>query len=155
MIVSEMFFFNSIGKPTVYITSGARLSVAIGGDIDIDCVVFSTPTNFTVSWQHISNRATRTVPIRGNSRYSVGAFNNPSLTITNAQRSDEGSYQCRATNSVGQGSSGTTFLEVTGRKCFRAIPSTVTGKRNSVGMCHAWSQIWLTFLASRDECPGS
>jgi hypothetical protein len=49
-------------------------------------------------------------------KYSGSTVSTPSLTITNAQNSDEGNYVCYATNLAGTGSSSQTFLDVVGSK---------------------------------------
>ena len=86
----------------------------IGQQVTITCTVSGTPTQTSVSWRKIVNGVQTNVNINGNSRYSGGTTNSPSLTITNAELADEGSYICYATNSVGTSNSQTTVLDVTG-----------------------------------------
>ena len=68
-----------------------------------------------MSWQRIVNGQVTSVSVDG-FRITGSTVNSPSLTISNARTSDEGNYICTATNSVGTGSSGQTFLDVTGSK---------------------------------------
>ncbi|VDI12391.1 Hypothetical predicted protein, partial [Mytilus galloprovincialis] len=89
-------------------------SVVIGQQVTIPCTVTGTPTQTSVFWRKVVNGVQTNVDINGNSRYSGGTTSSPSLTIINTQSSDEGTYVCYATNSVGTSNSQNTFLDVTG-----------------------------------------
>ncbi|XP_052103233.1 hemicentin-1-like [Mytilus californianus] len=89
-------------------------SVLTGQQITIPCTVAGTPTQTNVFWRKVVNGVQTNVVINGNSRYTGGTTATPSLTITNTQSSDEGTYVCFATNSVGTSNSQNTFLDVTG-----------------------------------------
>ena len=88
----------------------------IGRGITIHCTVTGTPTQTNVFWRKVVNGVQTNVDINGNGRYSGGTIAAPSLTITNTQNTDEGTYVCYATNIVGTSNSQNTFLEVTGGK---------------------------------------
>ena len=81
----------------------------------LTCTVTANPAHTTVYWQKIVNSVATTVSV--NNRYSGSTVSTPSLTITNAEQSDEGFYVCYATNSIGTGNSQQTFLDVIGSKC--------------------------------------
>ncbi|CAG2220245.1 unnamed protein product [Mytilus edulis] len=68
----------------------------------------------TCSGVKVVNGVQTDVVINGSSRYSGGTLAAPSLTITNTQNTDEGTYVCYATNIVGTSNSQNTFLDVTG-----------------------------------------
>ena len=91
-------------------------SVNYDGSVTLTCTVTANPTHTTVYWQRIVNGVSTTVTL-GN-RYSGSTVNTPSLTITNADQSDEGFYVCYATNSVGTGNSQQTYLDVAGSKLY-------------------------------------
>ncbi|XP_076095974.1 neural cell adhesion molecule 1-like [Mytilus galloprovincialis] len=89
-------------------------SVLIGQQVTIPCTVTGTPTQTSVFWRKAVNSVQTNVDINGNSRYTGSSTSSPSLTIINTQSSDEGTYVCYATNSVGTSNSQNTFLDVTG-----------------------------------------
>lgn len=109
-----MFFVLFSAIPTVSILSNSY-SVTQGGTITLQCTVSANPTHTSVTWLRIVNGQQTTVTIDG-SRLTGGTVTTPSLTISNAATSDEGNYICSAANSVGTGSSQTSFLDVTGSK---------------------------------------
>ena len=88
----------------------------IGQQVTIPCTVTGTPTQTSVFWRKVVNSVQTNVDINGNSRYTGSSTSSPSLTIINTQSSDEGTYVCYATNSVGTSNSQNTFLDVTGGK---------------------------------------
>ncbi|VDH91359.1 Hypothetical predicted protein, partial [Mytilus galloprovincialis] len=100
-------------------------SVLIGQQVNIPCIVTGTPTQTNVSWIKVVNGVPTDVVINGGSRYSGGTIAAPSLTITNTQNSDEGTYVCYATNIVGTSNSQNTFLDVTG-----GVPNVTIGGSN-------------------------
>ncbi|CAC5377793.1 unnamed protein product [Mytilus coruscus] len=89
-------------------------SVLTGQQVTIPCTVTGTPTQNNVFWRKVVNGVQTNVDINGNSRYSGGTTSSPSLTITNTQSSDEGTYVCYASNNIGTSNSQNTFLDVTG-----------------------------------------
>ncbi|CAG2256290.1 HMCN [Mytilus edulis] len=89
-------------------------SVLIGQQVTIPCTVTGTPSQTSVFWRKVVNGVQTNVDINGSSRYTGSSTSSPSLTIINTQSSDEGTYVCYATNSVGTSNSQNTFLDVTG-----------------------------------------
>ncbi|CAG2194109.1 HMCN [Mytilus edulis] len=108
-------------------------SVLIGRGITIHCTVTGTPTQTNVTWRKVVNGVQTNVDINGNGRYSGGTIAAPSLTITNTQNTDEGTYVCYATNIVGTSNSQNTFLEVTG-----GVPNvTIVASSFEVQICNS------------------
>lgn len=93
----------------------ATYTVTTGQAVTLSCTVSATPTHTSVVWRRILGGVTTVITI-DNSKYQGGSVANPSLTITNAAASDQASYTCSATNTVGTGNSGQTALTVTGSK---------------------------------------
>ena len=113
LLTNTIYFFYLKGLLTVTILQ-SQYSVLVGQQITMTCTVSGTPTQTSVFWRKSDNNVQTDVDINGNNRYSGGTTTNPSLTITNSQLSDEGTYTCYATNSVGTSNSQTTFLDITG-----------------------------------------
>ncbi|XP_069133931.1 serine-rich adhesin for platelets-like isoform X6 [Argopecten irradians] len=101
------------GSLPVVTVAQANYNVITGGTITLVCTINASPAATTMAWRRLVGGASEPINI-DNSKYTGGAINNPSLTITNAQNSDEGFYICQATNVVGTGESTNTYLDVTG-----------------------------------------
>ncbi|XP_062602997.1 hemicentin-1-like isoform X5 [Saccostrea cucullata] len=100
-------------------------SVNEGNAVTLACTVLSsTSTNIIdVSWQTIENGVSRTLNVNDPSKYAGASISNPSLTIFNAEISDNGQYRCTATNTVGTGESAITTLKVIAKPSFRISQS--------------------------------
>lgn len=93
----------------------------VGNTRTLQCsIITANPAITSVSWQKIVNGVAQDVDVAGTARFSGSTVTTPSLTINNAQFSDEGNYICRATNAVGTGASAQSYLDVYGSKlsCF-------------------------------------
>lgn len=82
----------------------------------LGCTVTANPSHTTVYWRRVINGALTDITVTNNNKYSGSTVSSPSLTIFNADNSDEGNYICYADNSVGTGQSSQTFLDVFGSK---------------------------------------
>lgn len=78
------------------------------------------PSATSIIWEYTPNDGTQSRHILiddSNGKYTGGSVNNPSLTITNCQPSDAGSYICYALNTVGISLCiNPSVLEYTGKK---------------------------------------
>ncbi|XP_063428599.1 hemicentin-1-like isoform X2 [Mytilus trossulus] len=111
---STQTFLDVVGNlPNVVVTL-QQYNVDIGSTVTLGCTVTASPTHTVVYWQRIGNNNVGTTVDMNNIKYSGSTVNSPSLTINNAALSDEGSYRCYATNSIGLGQSQNTFLDVVG-----------------------------------------
>ena len=94
-------------------------SVLIGQSRTLECLVSGSPSATSVYWQKVVNSVTTTINSNTNTnKYSGSTVTTPSLTVLNADQNDEANYVCFATNAVGTGNSGETFLDVTGSMYF-------------------------------------
>lgn len=111
-----MVDLNFSGKPVV--TIGApSYSVDYGSSITLVCTVVANPVYTVVSWTKTkAGGSTENVDLSDTAKYSGSRIGSPSLTIRSAVDSDEATYVCSATNSIGQGSSSGTVLNVVGGK---------------------------------------
>ena len=110
-----MFLF-LIGIPTVTVPQ-PNYSVNRGTTVTLQCTYTANPAATSVSWEKtVANQVT--VISTSISKYSGSTTQSPSLTINTAEESDEASYVCKVTNSVGTGISTSTFLEVLGSKFY-------------------------------------
>ncbi|CAC5390160.1 HMCN [Mytilus coruscus] len=108
---------NAAGKSTSNSTTlrlnGGVLDVSIspisatiinGQNQTINCIVTGKPPATSIIWEFTPNGDTHSLPILvedSYGKYTGGSVHNPSLTITNFQPSDAGSYVCFAFNAVG------------------------------------------------------
>ncbi|XP_052061300.1 hemicentin-1-like isoform X5 [Mytilus californianus] len=103
--------------PTVVVLSNSY-QVTVGGTATLQCVVNANPGHTVVQWKRIVNGVSQDVTGVGapgsGSRLTGSEVNSPSLTVSQASFTDEGSYICTATNAIGQGASSQTFLDVVG-----------------------------------------
>ena len=111
--VSLVLFFASTGVPVAII--GPDISVTVGDRATISCSVTGYPLSTAISWLKIANGVRTNVDV-SQARFSGGTVSVPSLTITSVETSDEGDYQCSATNILGTSQSGTAYLDVLGSK---------------------------------------
>ena len=91
-----------------------------GSSVTLGCTVTSNPGHFQVFWRKTVNGQESDINVvNSGGKYSGSTVANPSLTINNAASSDEATYICYATNSVGTGQSTSTSLDVVGSKYSR------------------------------------
>lgn len=88
----------------------------MGTSVTMDCTVSANPAHTSVSWQKVINGVRSTINLGQSNKYSGSTTTNPSLTVQNADLTDESHYVCTAQNSVGTGQSSQTFLDVVGSK---------------------------------------
>jgi hypothetical protein len=100
--------------PVVTVTNPSY-SINIGNTVTLDCTVTANPTENNVYWQKIVNGITSTINSGTNTnKYGGSTVQSPSLQIFNTDQSDEATYVCFATNSIGTGQSQQTTLNVIG-----------------------------------------
>lgn len=100
----------------------SQYAVTIGQTVTLGCTVTGSPAATNVYWQKTVNNVVTTISSSTNTnKYSGSTVSTPSLTIVNADQSDEATYVCFATNGVGLGQSTQTFLDVTGSKLYFLI----------------------------------
>nr|XP_022324732.1 hemicentin-1-like isoform X33 [Crassostrea virginica] len=114
-------FLSVIGSVPVAII-GPDISVTVGDRATISCSVTGYPLSTAISWLKIANGVRTNVDV-SQARFSGGTVSVPSLTITSVETSDEGDYQCSATNILGTSQSGTAYLDVLGSIPSVQIPS--------------------------------
>ncbi|XP_069107388.1 basement membrane-specific heparan sulfate proteoglycan core protein-like [Argopecten irradians] len=120
------------GQTTLTVTGGipavlvpqTTYEVTTGAAVTLICNVNANPTAQSVLWEKLHEILFIQVVITTNNRYAGGTVNVPSLTITDSQPPDSGTYRCSATNSVGTGTSGTLQLTVTGGIPTVSVPET-------------------------------
>ena len=102
----------SSGAPTVQVEQSSY-SVTTGKTVVLVCTVTSDLAITSVEWERNVDGIKTTI-VTNTKKYSGSSTTTPSLTIFNAEFSDEGTYTCVASNRDGTGQS-TTTLRVTGR----------------------------------------
>ena len=108
-----LFYF--IGKPSIHI-SPTNVVVVGGQSHTITCSVSSISAITDVTWMKIiavGNEIGNVVGVDG--KFSGGTLSEPSLTIDNIAKSDEGTYVCRAANCCGTTSSEYSVLTCKGQ----------------------------------------
>ncbi|XP_033751333.1 hemicentin-1-like isoform X17 [Pecten maximus] len=110
-----------VGSLPIVTVAQSSYTITTGGTITLVCTVSATPSATSVSWRRLVGGVSTAISVAGN-KYSGVTLSNPSLTISNAQNSDEGFYICQATNVVGTGESSTTYLTVSGNIPVVTIP---------------------------------
>ncbi|XP_065932028.1 platelet binding protein GspB isoform X4 [Magallana gigas] len=110
--------------PNVQIAQSSY-SVNLGGAVELVCIVSADPPVSSITWTRTINGVTTTLNIGSLARFTGGTVSNPSLTILNAQASDEGTYVCSAQSSAGTGQSGSTTLSIVGSIPSVTIPQSV------------------------------
>ena len=100
------------GAPIVQVEQSSY-SVTTGSTVVLVCTVTSDLTITSVEWERNVDGIKTTI-VTNTNKYRGSSTTTPSLTIFNAEFSDEGTYTCVAFNRDGTGQS-TTTLRVTGR----------------------------------------
>jgi hypothetical protein len=91
-------------------------NVIQGTSQQIVCSVTGTLPATAIIWTRSSNNQLITLDIaNSNGKYLDGSVSQPSITISNFQSSNAGTYVCKATNLVGETSSQNTVLTYIGR----------------------------------------
>lgn len=104
IIITYKHIFISV-VPTV-IVSTFFYNPSIGDTITLSCSVQALGSVYSVTWYFNS------IPILNIGRYSGGIYGSPSLTISNIQSSDTGSYICSAATSAGSRNGSTISVNV-------------------------------------------
>jgi hypothetical protein len=95
-----LFYF--IGRPSIHILSPTNVEVVGGQSHTITCSVSSIYDITDVTWIKTTAENYEIVNVVGvDGKFSGGTLCDPSLTINNIAKSDEGTYVCRATNCFG------------------------------------------------------
>ena len=85
----------------------------------IQCNVAANPSHTSVYWQKITGGASTNIDVANSAgKYTGSSVNTPSLTITSSQLTDQGTYICYATNTVGTGQSTQVVVAVQGSKLY-------------------------------------
>ncbi|CAG2257600.1 HMCN [Mytilus edulis] len=98
---------NAAGKSTNVLEvniSPISATVIIGQNQTISCTVTGIPLATSIIWEFTPDGGTHSLPLHvedSSGKYTGGSVHNPSLTITNFQPDDAGSYVCFAFNAVG------------------------------------------------------
>ena len=113
---SILFYF--IGRPSIHI-SPTNVEVVGGQSHTITCSVSSTSDITDLTWIKTTAVGYEIVNVVGvDGKFSGGTLSDdsdPSLTINNIAKSDEGTYVCTATNSFGTTSSEYSVLTCKGQ----------------------------------------
>lgn len=115
-----MLFCFQTATPNVQIAQSSY-SVNLGGAVELVCIVSADPPVSSITWARTINGVTSTLNIGSLACFTGGTVSNPSLTILNAQASDEGTYVCSAQSSAGTGQSGSTTLSIVGSKYLKQV----------------------------------
>ena len=104
------------GGPSVTIPA-TTYTVTYGNNAQIPCSVpTASPAVQNVQWTRVSNNgASINISMSATSKYSGYSIGNPTLTIFSTDNNDEGTYYCRASNSVGSNQD-SAYLDVQGSK---------------------------------------
>ncbi|XP_076091162.1 hemicentin-1-like isoform X2 [Mytilus galloprovincialis] len=94
--------------------SDEAFSAIVGKTCVIQVTIDETYRPDHVIWRWKQNEEDDYSKILHSEKYIVGDVNNPSLTITDAQKSDEGHYMCQVANALGSVNSRDIFLEICG-----------------------------------------
>ena len=77
------------------------------------------PLHTSVTWKKIVGGSSNDIFVANSGgKYEGSSVSSPSLVINNAAFSDQGTYVCHATNSVGTGQSTQVVVAVAGSKIF-------------------------------------
>lgn len=82
----------------------------------LTCLVLGRPQPTTLSWIRRVKGVETSIDLTGG-KYSGGSIVCPSLTIKCIDKSDEGSYICKARNEAGEGCSNELHLSLFGQYC--------------------------------------
>ena len=113
--INSNLLFYFIGKPSIHI-SPTNVEVVEGQSNTITCSVSSISVITDVTWiktTAVGNEIVSVVGVDG--KFSGGTLSDPSLTINNIAKSDEGTYMCRAKNCFGTTSSEYSVLTCKGQ----------------------------------------
>lgn len=113
VLYSNVHFIFIIAIPVVTVAQ-SNYPVGYGNSVQLVCTVTATPTHSQVYWTKLQSGQEVTINTANSAKYSGSTVNNPSLTINNADLSDETFYVCKASNSVGLGQSQQTYVDVSG-----------------------------------------
>lgn len=94
--------------------SDEAFSAIVGKTCVIQVTIDETYRPDHVIWRWKQNEEDDYSKILHSEKYIVGDVNNPSLTIADAQKSDEGHYMCQVANALGSVNSRDIFLEICG-----------------------------------------
>jgi hypothetical protein len=108
-----LFYFT--GRPSIHILP-TNVSIVEGQSHTITCSISSISDITDITWIKTTAVGYEIVNVVGvDGKFSVGTLSDPSLTIHNIVKSDEGTYVCRAANCCGTTSSEYSVLTFKGQ----------------------------------------
>lgn len=114
LVVFTVLFFNLAALNVVIPLSIYRPDFA--DPVTLECRITGAPSATRVYWT-FSQQGESAIEISTSSgKYSGSTVNNPSLTISNTDLTDEGTYYCWAVNAFDTTQSNPTTLDVIGSK---------------------------------------
>lgn len=96
-------------------SSGKTYTFITGSTAVIECNISSNPPVSSIAWYKTDGQTDTPIAIDG-IKYTGGQTSSPHLIISQLDSDDQGYYICKASNSVGTGSSGQSYLTVSGSK---------------------------------------
>ncbi|XP_069133871.1 basement membrane-specific heparan sulfate proteoglycan core protein-like [Argopecten irradians] len=111
------------GAPPTATVTQTNYNINLGDSVTIACNVAGVPAVTSVSWTITKAPSTISTPITiAAPKYSGGSVTTPSLTISSAALTDQGTYNCKATNSLGTGTSPPAYVSVVGSSPIVSVP---------------------------------
>ena len=111
-LCNELFSFT--GRPSIHIAP-TNADLVGGQSHTITCSVSSILGVTDVTWIKTTASYDTIINVCEDGKFSGGTLSDPSLTINNIVKSDEGTYMCRATNFFGTASSKDSVLTCKGQ----------------------------------------
>lgn len=98
-----------LDKPVITVQS--ETNACDGELVNIDCKIDAKPDIYSLQWYRIIDGQLVEL-LQTSKHYTGGNTRHPALSIVNIAKDDEGTYICKASNSVGEGLSGECKLKV-------------------------------------------
>lgn len=111
LIDFRKFVWFIVTKPPIVTVPHSKTG-AIGENVTIPCNISEVYSETTISWIKNNGSVDTIINIDNNKRFVGGTYKSPDLTITSAQKEDEGNYTCHAHTLEFKGSSLPVYLSI-------------------------------------------